>query len=195
MKIMFILTLIILGLFFIVKHWSFKKAFSFPFRKKIRIVPYNPSWPKIFEEEKEPIKQALGDNCIEVHHFGSTSIPGMSAKPKIDVLAVVIDLSSINLEKLEKLGFVSRGEVIPTGRYFTKKLMNHIHLHVFQKGNPLIQDNLLFRDYLRTHESDKQAYIKLKNELARQFCTEEALLFSDGKSSFVKEIIEKAKKS
>jgi uridine phosphorylase len=91
----------------------------------IEIVSYDPKWPQMFEEEANPIQQALGDNCLAIHHFGSTSVSGLSAKPKIDILAVVRHLSSIDSAALERLGFTSQGEVIPTGRYFSKDLPVH----------------------------------------------------------------------
>ena len=59
--------------------------------KLIEFVPYDPIWPKIFEIESENIKQALGDNCVAIHHVGSTAVPGLSSKPKIDIIAVVKD--------------------------------------------------------------------------------------------------------
>jgi len=84
------------------------------------IVEYDPRWPKIFENEEGPIKEALGDNCLAIEHFGSTAVPDLSAKSKIDILAVVKDLSSLPISALERLGFENRGEVIPSGRYFSK---------------------------------------------------------------------------
>lgn len=70
--------------------------------KHIEVVPYNPDWPHQFTKEAAKIKLALGDNAIEIHHIGSTSVPGLSAKPKIDILAVVKN-SKASLEPIQKL--------------------------------------------------------------------------------------------
>lgn len=132
--------------------------------EKIEIVPYDPVWPQVFEREASPICSALGENCISIHHFGSTSIPFLEAKPKIDILAEVTHLDAIDTSSLEALGFEARGEVIPSGRYFSKK-NPRVHLHIFEVRNPLIQRNLLFRDWLRAHEEDRFAYAELKKNL------------------------------
>ncbi len=73
-------------------------------KKIIEIVPYNPNWPHVFEQEAECIRQALGDNCLSIHHIGSTSVPGLAAKPKIDMIAVVHDTLLIR-DQLEKKKF------------------------------------------------------------------------------------------
>ena len=103
-------------------------------RETIRIIPYNPQWPRIYEKEAPFIIQALGSNFSGIHHFGSTSVPGLSAKATIDILAVVKDFSCLDISSLEKAGFESRGEVISSGRYFSKKTPS-IHLHLFEEGN------------------------------------------------------------
>lgn len=129
--------------------------------KKIEVVPYDPKWPQIFQKEQKLIWEVLGDNCLAVHHFGSTSIPGCFAKPKIDILVVVHSLLSVNSSALEKIGFEDRGEVIPTGRYFSKESPK-VHVHIFEIGNPLIEQNLKFRDWLCAHKEDREEYSKLK---------------------------------
>jgi GrpB-like predicted nucleotidyltransferase (UPF0157 family) len=154
----------------------------------IDIVDYNENWPKVFLKEKVLIQKALGSLCLEIHHFGSTAVKGLLAKPKIDILIVVESFSSMDIAALEKIGFENRGEVIPTGRYFSKKTPR-VHLHFFEKGNPLIKQNLKFRNYLRLHDEDRIAYANLKKELA--------LLHSDGmeyclaKTEFINNILKK----
>jgi uridine phosphorylase len=160
--------------------------------KSIEIVPYNPEWPQMFEKEAKPIQQALGDNCLTIHHFGSTSVPGLSAKPKIDILAAVKQLGSIDYAALEKLGFESRGEVIPTGRYFCKE-SPRVHLHIFEERNPLIHRNLIFRDWLRTHEEDREAYAALKMKLADVH--NDGMSYCRAKTEFINQIIAKAESS
>lgn len=157
--------------------------------KNIELVPYDPKWAEQFENEARVIYPALGSNCLALHHFGSTSIPGLSAKPKIDILAVVHHLASIDGKALESIGFESRGEVIPTGRYFCKKTPR-VHLHIFEKGNPLIQRNLNFRDWLRFNKHDRAAYEKLKQQLAATHTDE--MSYCRAKTEFIAQIIEKA---
>ncbi len=156
--------------------------------RKIKLVPYNPKWPQIFQKEAGPIQQALGSNCVALHHFGSTSIPGLCAKPKIDILAVVHKLDAIDVPALEKLGFEARGEVIPSGKYFSKK-SPHVHLHIFEEGNPLIEKDLNFRDYLRTHEEDLKNYASLKAHLAALH--EDGMSYSLAKTEFIDQILAK----
>jgi len=159
--------------------------------KNIVIEPYNPQWSWIYEGEARSIQKALGEHCLAIHHFGSTSVSGLSAKPKIDILVVTKDFSSIDTAALKRLGFEYRGEVIPSGRYFTKKEPK-VHLHLFEEGNPLIERNLLFRDWLRNHEEDRKAYAKLKQELANKHT--DGMEYCRAKTEFIEKIILKSLK-
>ncbi len=124
-----------------------------------------------------------------LHHIGSTSVPGLSAKPKIDILAIVKTFSSLDIPALEQLGFQYRGEVIPTGRYLSKE-NPQVHLHIFEDGNPMIKRNLIFRDWLRTHEADRDAYAKLKIKLASEHT--DGMKYCMDKTEFINSVIEKA---
>jgi GrpB-like predicted nucleotidyltransferase (UPF0157 family) len=99
--------------------------------KIIELVPYDLAWPILFELEAKLIREALGENCIAIHHFGSTAVPGLMAKPVIDILSEVKDLALLHVAAIEQLGFEFRGEVIISGRYFSKKNLR-VHLHVFE---------------------------------------------------------------
>jgi GrpB-like predicted nucleotidyltransferase (UPF0157 family) len=160
-------------------------------KETIKIVPHDPRWPQIFDKEAKIIAQALGNNCLAIHHFGSTSVPGLSAKAKIDILAVVKDFSCVDISQLEKLKYENRGEVVPTGRYFSKN-KPPVHLHLFEEGNPLIEHNLMFRDWLRTHHGDREAYSKIKKDLASKHM--DGMSYARAKTEFIISIIEKAKK-
>lgn len=155
----------------------------------IEIVEYDPKWPEIFEREARPIQKALGENCLALEHFGSTAVPGLCAKPKIDILAVVKDLSFLPIEALEGIGFENRGEVIPSGRYFCKPIVPRIHLHVFQEGNSLVEQNLKFRDHLRANPKDRAAYAKLKKELAADHF--DGMSYCHAKTAFINQILQK----
>ncbi|MBX9977612.1 MAG: GNAT family N-acetyltransferase [Alphaproteobacteria bacterium] len=133
--------------------------------KHIHIAPYDPRWPSMFDEEAVHIINALGDNCVAVHHVGSTSVPGLAAKPKIDIIGVVKNPVKA-IKQLEEVGFSYRGEWnIPFKYGFTKRGEASINLHVFEEGNPEIELNLLFRDYLRAHSKERDEYAALKTDL------------------------------
>lgn len=76
---------------------------------KIEVVPYNPNWPLVFEEEAAKIREALGDNYIDIHHIGSTSVPNLAAKPIIDIIPVVRDIHAIDKLAMESLGYEVKG--------------------------------------------------------------------------------------
>lgn len=159
-------------------------------QKKIELVPYDPKWAEIFAIEAKRIRAALGDTCVAVHHFGSTSIPGLHAKSKIDILAVVKHFEDIHIPALERLGFENRGETIPTGRYFARRQPPRLHVHVFEEGNPIIEKNLRFCDWLRAHEDDRNAYEKLKLELALEHT--DGMSYCRAKTDFIEQILRKA---
>ena len=157
-------------------------------KPSIVLVDYDPTWQLWFEAEAEPIKSALGENCVAVHHIGSTAIPGLSAKPVIDILAVVKSFLDVKPVELEQLGFGFKGEVIKSGRYFSRQ-DPRVHLHVFEEGNPLIVRYLNFRDWLREHEEDRLAYAVLKRELASRHT--DGMEYAKDKTAFVEQIIAK----
>ena len=157
----------------------------------IEVVPYNSQWPQMFEVEAELIKKALGDNCITIHHIGSTAVPGLSAKPVIDILPVVKSLKGVDrsTEAMEQIGYVALGEYgIPYRRFFQKggDLRTH-HVHVFEKGNPAISRHLQFRDWLRSHPDDAKAYQELKLKLASKF-SNDSESYVKGKEAFIQSI-------
>ncbi len=158
----------------------------------IKLEEYNSKWPKIYKKEASLIKKALEDSLIEIHHIGSTSIPKLKAKPKIDILVIVDSFKAINEKKLENIGFEVRGEIISTGRYFSKRKPFKINLHIFEKGNPNIENNLLFRDWLRDHPKDRQAYEELKIKLSKKHT--DGMEYCKDKTEFINAVIAKAKK-
>lgn len=132
----------------------------------VEIKPYDPNWPNAFEKEAALIRQALGDNCIAIHHVGSTSVPGLAAKPKIDIIAVVRNLF-FDKSQLEAIGYKYRGGFnIPLRRSFTIRTADrNINLHVFEENDPEIELNILFRDHLRESPSARDEYELLKYKL------------------------------
>lgn len=136
--------------------------------KNIEILPYNPSWPYMFEAEAAHIKQALGANLLEIHHIGSTSVPDLPAKAKIDMLAVVKD-PFFAMQQLEAIDIQYRGEYnIPLHYGFSKRGDVKVNLHVYEAGHPEIEWNLMFRNYLRAYPEIRDAYAELKKKLVQE---------------------------
>lgn len=140
----------------------------------VEVVVYNPEWPELFNEEAAHIQHVLGDNCIAIHHIGSTAVPGLSAKPIIDILPVVKNILRVTdvTSAMQQLGYDAKGEYgIPFRRYFQKN--NNIgrtyNVHIFEENNPEIDRHLQFRDWMRTHANDCDNYGALKRQLAAQF--------------------------
>ncbi len=165
--------------------------------KHIVVLPYNPDWPKIFEAESQKIKNVLGDNCIAVHHVGSTSVPGLSAKPVIDMILVIKDPEKVT-QQLESLGFKSKGEYnIPMRLYFNRSKGIDTNLHVYEDSHPEIELNLLFRDYLRDHPEMREEYASLKENLLKDSASFEKKnsMFTGynlGKDAFIRKVLKAA---
>lgn len=167
-------------------------------RKNIEVVPYDSNWPYIFEAEAVLISQALGDNCLAIHHIGSTSVPGLMAKPKIDIIAVVKS-GNASIGPLEKAGFSYKDEWnIPCQFGFTKRGEHKINLHVFEENHPEIDLNLMFRDYLRSHPQVRDDYARLKQDLLQDessFMREENSRFPNytlRKGDFIRSVLKEA---
>jgi GrpB-like predicted nucleotidyltransferase (UPF0157 family) len=167
------------------------KAKLNPMSRKVEVVPYHPDWPEKFAAEANELQRVFGNEMLSIHHFGSTSIPGISAKPIIDILLIARDIQAVDqlTPQIEALGYHAVGEYgIPGRRFFykgTHDARSH-HLHVYETGNPHILRHLVFRDYMRTHPIPARDYTRLKEELARQF-PEDMDGYIAGKNAFVKE--------
>lgn len=162
--------------------------------KKITVTPYNKEWPNIFEREAVKIKMALGNNCLALHHVGSTSVPGLLSKPIIDIAAVLKSPEDARVP-LEKIGFEYKGEYnIPLRGFFNSSTTN---LHVYEEGDPGIQLHLAFRDYLREHPEAKEEYTRLKEELLKEKSSYEKKNspftgYNLGKDAFITKILKAA---
>ncbi len=162
----------------------------------IEVVPYDQSWPRVFESEAELIKKVLGGNCIEVYHIGSTAVPGLASKPKIDIIAVVQN-GKDSIASLGAAGYNYRGEYnIPFKFVFTKRDVSAINLHVFEEGHPEIELNLIFRDRLRSNQDSLLKYAKLKGDLLADEASlqkQDGKIFSGynlGKDAFIRQILD-----
>lgn len=158
----------------------------------IVVTRHNPVWFEVFETEAGHIKTILGDNCVTIHHIGSTAVPGLAAKPIIDIMPVVKSLEAVDLVavKFEKIGYEYLGEFsIPGRRYLRKGGDERTHqIHIFADSDTQnINRHIAFRDYLRTHTEARDEYAQLKKELAEKY-PYDIDGYCNGKEQFVKEI-------
>jgi GrpB-like predicted nucleotidyltransferase (UPF0157 family) len=137
--------------------------------QSIVVVDYDPAWPERFRREEARIRSSLGEAALSVEHIGSTSVPGLAAKPIVDVLLVVEDSGDelSYLPALEAAGYVLRVREpdFDEHRMF-RTPEKDVHLHVFSAGSPEIERYLLLRDHLRENEEDRELYARTKRELA-----------------------------
>jgi GrpB-like predicted nucleotidyltransferase (UPF0157 family) len=139
----------------------------------VRIVPYDEQWPALFAAQASAMRERLGDVALRIDHIGSTAVPGLAAKPIIDVQISVAAFEPLDAFRspLEGLGYVFRGDNRErTKRYFREAPgRRRTHVHVRRAGSFSEQLVLLFRDFLRTHPGSAQRYADLKNDLAKQY--------------------------
>ena len=157
---------------------------------EVQVVPYDPSWPSRYRREAALLREALGDCLVEIHHIGSTSVPGLWAKPIIDILPVVTAVEEADRRRaaLEALGYEYLGEFgIPGRRYLRKGGEHRTHqVHLFDReSRDEIRRHLAVPAYLRCHPDAARDYAQLKRRLARCF-PRDIDGYCDGKDAFVK---------
>lgn len=155
------------------------------------------AWSAFFEREKRNLQEFIGQFATSIAHVGSTSIPGISAKPILDIAIHVADLTrdgDFCIAPLRELGY----EYVPSensaNRRFFRRGVSGLgthHLHLFQSGTPEAQAMLLFRDYLCAHPSVAQEYDNLKQTLFQQFGNDRDT-YTASKGAFVKSVLERA---
>lgn len=161
---------------------------------KIRLSEYNKSWVQMYKDETCLLTRIFGGEIVRFEHFGSTSVPGMKAKPVIDMMCLVKDIEKIDLwnEQMRSLGYDIAGEWgIKGRRLFRKGGENRTHhIHVYQFDHPEISRHLIVRDYLRTHPEEAERYSLKKAELAQRF--DDTHFYSKAKRDFVQELEQRA---
>ena len=160
----------------------------------IELVEYDDEWPRLFQREADRIRGALGPKALRIEHVGSTSVPGLAAKPIIDIDLVVADSSDENayVPELEAAGYVLR---IREPDWFEHRLFKgpdtNVNLHTLSKDCEEVDRMLAFRDWLRTHDEDRELYLNAKRDLAaREWKFVQN--YADAKSAVVTEILERA---
>lgn len=162
----------------------------------IQVIPYDDAWPKRFEEERERLVSLIGGLVAEVHHVGSTSIEGLSAKPKIDIEAVLCS-NAVVAQAVERMKTVSESTFhgTPYNDGMWTFVSGHgswgTRLYLCGPDNPTHLKRILFRDWLRSHPDDAAAYANLKHQLAAEACGDWKI-YTGGKSDFVASIVNQA---
>jgi GrpB-like predicted nucleotidyltransferase (UPF0157 family) len=159
------------------------------------IEDYDPRWPQLFERLRSRIASALDELAISIEHVGSTAVPGLAAKPIIDIDVLLRSPSdlAVVIRKLAELGYEHRGDLGVSGReaFRAKCETVHHHLYVCPTGSREYERHIAFRDYLRTHPADASAYGLLKRELAGRFGNDREG-YNLAKSEFVERILRRA---
>ncbi|MFF5706069.1 GrpB family protein [Streptomyces sp. NPDC012794] len=161
----------------------------------VDVMPYDPAWPAMLAKRGAGLRTALGDTAVRIDHIGSTSVPGLAAKPVIDIQisVTVLEPAEEFLGPLTGMGFVYRAaNPERTKRYFREPPGRHrTHVHVRQLGTFSQQFPLLFRDYLRCHTSAAAAYAEAKRRCAARF-RDDRPGYVQAKDDFVRDIIRRA---
>jgi GrpB-like predicted nucleotidyltransferase (UPF0157 family) len=167
-----------------------------PLNGSVTIADYDPAWPELFEREAEKIRAALGERIRLLEHVGSTSVPGLAAKPILDILLVVPNSAdeAAYVSALEGAGYVLR---IREPEWHEHRMLKGdnpaVNLHVFSPGCTEVERMLLFRDWIRRNESDRLLYEHTKRELARKIW-KYTQNYADAKTLVVEEILARAVK-
>lgn len=156
---------------------------------KIEVVDYSPDWPKLYEEEIKLINKILSSEIIRAHHIGSTAVPYLAAKPTIDILLEVKDITQLDKYNgdMENLGYMPKGEFgIPGRRYYSKgEDKSTHHVHAFNDNSYEAKRHLAFRDYLIANPKIAEQYGSLKKQNAEK-CNNNIDAYCKLKNNFVK---------
>jgi GrpB-like predicted nucleotidyltransferase (UPF0157 family) len=177
-------------------------------RPSIVIADYDPRWPSLYEEERARIVAAIGNWLVDIQHVGSTSVPGLAAKPVIDIgVALGSLLDGLKcITPLVELGYECLGEYGIRGRLYFRKLTSNPlpgqllgaetrvgrthQMHMYERTHPEWEAHILFRDFLRTHADVAARYEALKRQLAGHHDDVEA--YAEAKASFVSDVLKGA---
>jgi len=167
--------------------------------REMNVVAYDPNWPALYNQEKAALEDVLGELMIGIQHFGSTAIPGMSAKPTIDVMVLVQEIKAVDTydEAMIQAGYEPRGEAKIPGRRFFRRFEadgeNHAaHIHVYEPDNAHVKRELMFRDYLMIDNEAFRQYEHMKLEASERFRFSPKE-YTDAKTECITEIMAKAR--
>jgi GrpB-like predicted nucleotidyltransferase (UPF0157 family) len=163
----------------------------------VKLGRYDPKWRQSFEREEKKIRKIFGREALEIQHIGSTAIPGILAKPIIDIALIVPSLKNVkrNIKKLKEIGYeLKKNDTKKERLFFTKGPENNRthYLHVGEAGSGYAEDMIFFRDYLRNNKTAATKYSELKKKLAKEY-SERREIYTAKKEKLVKEMVKKAK--
>jgi GrpB-like predicted nucleotidyltransferase (UPF0157 family) len=158
------------------------------------VVDYDPRWPATFEILRPPLAEALGSLATAIEHVGSTAVPGLAAKPVIDIDVLLKSAADLPLviRRLASLGYVYRGDLGVAGReaFYAPPGSPKHHLYVCPPESREYRRHLALRDFLRTHSAEAESYSKLKRSLAARF-RNDRIAYDEGKSEFVEALLQR----
>jgi GrpB-like predicted nucleotidyltransferase (UPF0157 family) len=164
----------------------------------IEVVDYDPRWPLRYQRERDRIAAALGEHAVAIEHVGGTAVPGLPAKPVIDIMVGVPDIERAGqaVAGLINLGYQYVPELesqLPERRYFRRGTPETHHVHMVAVSSDFWEEHLLFRDYLRTHPQAAEEYGKLKRGLANRFRFDRDA-YRAGKVPFIDTVVDAARR-
>jgi len=160
----------------------------------VAVRPYSAGWPRLFRAELLRLRERIGGHVLDIQHIGSTSVPGLDAKPIIDIGVAVASFEEayVCVKPLERLGYVYRGENgIPRRHFFSYGDPRRFNLHMNELGSEDWLKTIRFRDYLIQHSDAARDYADLKRQLAARFPTDFPA-YHDGKNQLITEILRRA---
>jgi GrpB-like predicted nucleotidyltransferase (UPF0157 family) len=165
-------------------------------QRRVEVAAYDAHWVDLYQAEAERLAGVFGDLLVEMYHIGSTAIPGLAAKPVIDIMPLVRAIEQVDAltPAMEELDYLAKGEAGISGRRFFIKPSDAVrthHVHVFQWGDPEGIRHLAFRAYLTAHPQLSEEYGKLKTRLAHQYPFD-IHAYMDGKNEWVQSVEKQA---
>ena len=160
---------------------------------EVRLVPYDPGWPAAFAAERERLRAALGARMTAIEHIGSTAVPGLPAKPIIDMAVTVASFRALPelIRAMAAAGYTHKGEYgLPGRQFFVRGEPATHHVHLVEPGSPLWADWLALRDELRAQPEERAAYAALKCELAARHARDRAA-YTKAKDPFLQRLRER----
>jgi GrpB-like predicted nucleotidyltransferase (UPF0157 family) len=160
-------------------------------KRHLEVVDYDSRWPELFAEHRDRVLEALRAEHVDVEHIGSTSVPGLAAKPIIDIVVAVDDITAEEdyLEQLLTAGYLLR--VREPGHRLVRTPDRDVHVHVYEKGAEAVEKYLRLRDHLRTDADDRELYASTKRALIGQGF-DDMNAYSDAKTDVIAGILERA---
>lgn len=160
--------------------------------RHVEIVDYDLSWPRAFAEHRRRILDAIGETARTVEHIGSSAVPGLAAKPVVDIMVTVDDPDdeAAHVGPLERAGYVLR--VREADHRMLRTPERDVHVHIWRAGSDDEERHLVFRDHLRSDPADRDAYEALKRSLAGQW--RDVNYYSEAKGPFIRRTVESARR-